>query len=270
MEDIKQRIVSSWILSQQQIQERLSIGTQPTFPFVNSQFLIYANVGYLVITGLLYLIMSKRKEGYNLKTMISFYNATCIFLAGTVLYGLIKYKLHRIGTFSCNGVDESKEGQEAAWYIWLFYIQKFWEFWDTWFFVLRKSFRQVTFLHLFHHSSITIVVGTIIYPYYNGDIYLPVMLNSFVHVLMYTHYLVSSFGLNTWWKPYLTSLQLIQFVLIAAQSAQAWLAGPSCDYDFTKALLIGYMGCMVFLFGNFFIRSYLQPKEKRDPRKKRE
>merc|ERR1719158_1952987 len=84
--------------------------------------------------------------------------------------------------------------------VWWFYAQKFFEFADTWFFILRKSFRQVTFLHVFHHCSINIVVGLIGPHVYNGDMYLPIVLNACVHVLMYGHYLAALIGVKTWWK----------------------------------------------------------------------
>ena len=67
-----------------------------------------------------------------------------------------------------------------AFIFWVFYAQKYWEFLDTWLFILRKSYRQVTFLHLFHHSSITIVVGSIVRFDFSGDMYLPVLLNAMV------------------------------------------------------------------------------------------
>jgi hypothetical protein len=37
---------------------------------------------------------------------------------------------------------------------WLFYISKFVELLDTVFFIMRKKFNQVTFLHVFHHGSL--------------------------------------------------------------------------------------------------------------------
>merc|ERR1711879_465129 len=111
---------------------------------------------------------------------------------------------------------------------WVFYAQKFWEFFDTWFFIMRKSFRQVTFLHVFHHCSINIVVGLLLPFEFNGDMYLPIFLNAVVHVLMYSHYLVAALGLSTPWKPYLTSMQLLQFMLIATQSAISLSRGDTC------------------------------------------
>eukprot|EP01034_Spumella_vulgaris_P022798 gene22798-28960_t len=137
-------------------------------------------------------------------------------------------------------------------------MNKYFEFFDTWFFILRKSSRQVTFLHLFHHSSITVVVGTILPFDYNGDMYLPIFLNSTNHMLVYLHYLLATLGLTSWWSSYITSLQLIQFILIFAQSLMSYRLGPQCGSpDFAKVLMIVYMGSMVALFSNFFLQKYI-------------
>lgn len=50
---------------------------------------------------------------------------------------------------------------------------------------------------------------------FNGDMYLPIMLNSIVHVLVYLHYVLAALGRHSWWSPYLASLQLTQFVVSA-------------------------------------------------------
>ena len=161
------------------------------------KFLVAANTGYVVVTLLLSWVMSRRKEGLQsilgvkIKTVIAVYNLTCVFAAGYVVWNLFLLKFGRPGNFRCNEpiTDDVELRNHVAWVFWVFYAQKYWEYMDTWFFILRKSFRQVTFLHLFHHSSITIVVGSIL-PYdFNGDMFLPILLNSIVHVLMYLHYL---------------------------------------------------------------------------------
>merc|ERR1740121_2778641 len=157
--------------------------------------------------------------------------------------------------------DDNGHASFLAHVFWVFYAQKFWEFFDTWFFILRKSFRQVTFLHIFHHASINIVVGLILPFEFNGDMYLPILLNALVHVLMYSHYLVSALGLSTPWKPYLTSMQLLQFCTIAVQSAVSLSRGDSCGGPyFGKIAMVAYMGSMLVLFGNFFYHSYVLNK----------
>ena len=70
------------------------------------------------------------------------------------------------------------------------------EFMDTFIFVLRKSSRQVTFLHVYHHSSITFVTMLAAQFDTSGDTYLPALLNSWIHVLMYGHYFLTSIGVK--------------------------------------------------------------------------
>ena len=101
--------------------------------------------------------------------------------------------------------------------------------------------------------------------------FLPIVLNAFVHVLMYSHYFVTSLGFKAWWAPYLTGLQLIQFILIAAQNWIAYQAGPTCGApDFAKVVLFFYMGSMLALFGHFFYDKYISKGAKPASTKKRE
>lgn len=84
------------------------------------------------------------------------------------------------------------------------------------------------------------------------------MLNSANHMLVYLHYLLATLGLQSWWAPYITSLQLSQFCIIFAQSLLSYRVGPTCGSpDFAKVLMILYMGSMVALFGNFFLQRYV-------------
>eukprot|EP00662_Eupelagonemidae_sp_cell21_P003646 gene3646-13026_t len=78
--------------------------------------------------------------------------------------------------------------------VYIFYLSKFWEYQDTLIMVLRKKFNQVSFLHVYHHSSISVVVWSYLRYSGGGDEYLAVALNSFVHVLLYSHYLATTFS----------------------------------------------------------------------------
>lgn len=146
----------------------------------------------------------------------------------------------------------------------MYYAQKFLEFGDTLFFVLRTRFRQLTLLHVYHHVSITIVTAAFLRHDMNGDDYLPALANSFVHVLMYSHYLLAAFGVDTWWKRQLTSLQLVQFALVLAQTLLALARGDGCGYPtWLKAVMIAYQLSMLALFGAFFVQSYLGARRRR-------
>jgi elongation of very long chain fatty acids protein 4 len=48
----------------------------------------------------------------------------------------------------------------------------------------------------------------------SGDAYFGALLNSIIHVLMYSYYTLSLFKINCPWKKYLTQCQLIQFILV--------------------------------------------------------
>lgn len=228
-------------------------------PFMSYAEIIGFNTAYLIITYLLYQYMQRRDAIPDkfLKPVIAAYNLICVFLAGYVVVGVIKYKLKHPGSFACNETDMTEDGYFLRHIVWVFYAQKFWEFLDTWFFILRKSFRQVTVLHVYHHASISIVIGVLLHFDWISDLYLPIFLNAFVHVLMYFHYFLAIIGIKGWWSKYLTMLQLLQFCLITGQNAYAYYVGPSCGgTTLSKMLLMGYMMTMLFLFSDFFFKRY--------------
>ncbi len=94
----------------------------------------------------------------------------------------------------------------------------------------------MTFLHLFHHASITVIVGSLLPLDYAGDMQWPVLVNrsvlpsrpspwrgvdrihpptlhhvaphSLVHVAVYLHYFLTCIGIQPFWSGYLTSLQV--------------------------------------------------------------
>lgn len=51
---------------------------------------------------------------------------------------------------------------------------------------------QVSFLHVYHHASISLIWWMITYSAPGGDAYFSAALNSFVHVLMYCYYFTAA------------------------------------------------------------------------------
>ena len=103
------------------------------------------------------------REAYNPQLFMQFYNLSCVCLAGISAVCITLYKFnHPGGKFVCNPhggqLNDTADGLLQIGF-WFFYHQKYWEFLDTFIFMLRKSTRQVTFLHVFHHSSITLVTA---------------------------------------------------------------------------------------------------------------
>lgn len=96
------------------------------------------------------------------------------------------------------------------------------------------------------------------------------LVNTFVHAIMYIHYLLSSMKIDTSsWKKYITQLQLVQFFLIALHYGQlAWV--EDCGFPiWTAYLMIPQNVFMIILFGDFYYKMYIKkrPAIKMVPRK---
>jgi fatty acid elongase 3 len=103
----------------------------------------------------------------------------------------------------------------------------------------------------------------------------PILLNTFVHIVMYFYYTLVILGQKVSWKNHLTLLQLTQFALDLALFAY-WIfynvfylfpVGKQCSGDF-------YFGCfacfVVFSFLILFSRLYLKnlAKDAKNAKKK--
>ncbi|KAB1280626.1 Elongation of very long chain fatty acids protein 7 [Camelus dromedarius] len=86
-------------------------------------------------------------------------------------------------------------------------------------------------------------------------------LNTAVHVVMYSYYGLCALGpayqKYLWWKKYLTSLQLVQFVIITIHIGQFFFM-EDCNYQFPVFLyVIMSYGCIfLLLFLHFWYRAY--------------
>jgi len=276
------RIFASWGLSAKSLLPRFKAGVVPgLLPGLDDlppalRFLDPASLPSIIVANALYLLaivvisaVVKRTGPISdglIKPFMLFYNATCVALAGAVVYLIVRHRLTvDAGSFACTAPTfGTAESETLAWAIWLYYAQKYWEFLDTVIFALRGSFRQLSMLHVYHHVSITFVTAAFARYDVNGDCTLAALANSFIHVLMYSHYFVSAFGMKTPWRKHLTTLQLLQFLTIFAQATLMWTRGPACGYpDWMKAGMLLYQTSMLFLFGKFFLANYAaRPKPK--------
>lgn len=105
---------------------------------------------------------------------------------------------------------------EGAWtsrlefYYMINYYFKYWELVDTVFLALKK--KPLAFLHVFHHAATAFLCFTQL----NGKTsvsWVVITLNLAVHVVMYYYYYATAGGRRFWWKKYLTTMQIVQFVI---------------------------------------------------------
>lgn len=129
--------------------------------------------------------------------------------------------------------------------------------------VLRKKNNQISFLHVFHHASMLNIWWCSVKLIPGGQSWFATSANSLVHVVMYTYYLLNMFPSlrrYLWWKRYLTQFQLFQFMLILINTSYIYLTG--CHFPaWSCRMLIGYMFMMLFLFGNFYVKSYMTSRK---------
>jgi len=143
----------------------------------------------------------------------------------------------------------------------LYFLSKILDFVDTILFILRGKLSQVTNLHVIHHSCMFMSMWYGMHYTPGGHITFMGYLNTFVHTVMYSYYLLAACGPRMkpylWWKKYLTKLQLTQFMLIFLHTAQL-LVFP-CKGVPTALIMwtLTYSFLFFALFINFYIKAYL-------------
>ncbi|KAG6457502.1 hypothetical protein O3G_MSEX010338 [Manduca sexta] len=212
----------------------------------------------------------KHRPAFNLDKVLIVYNAAqivaCLYIFVNSIYLAWGWKYKWI----CEPVDYSntEEAIYIAWVCYLYFLLKVADLLDTVFFVLRKKFNQVTFLHIYHHTGMVLLTwGNSNYLAGGHGTFIGVI-NSFVHVIMYSYYLLTvikpSAKQSFWWKKYITQLQILQFFWCVVHMAII-VFKPDCAYPrWTSALFLPQNVFMLILFIDFYIKNYIRkPKDKR-------
>ena len=138
----------------------------------------------------------------------------------------------------------------------IYWISKFVELLDTVYMVLRHKSRQISFLHVWHHSTITLLAD---WAYTRASIpaIVPIVaLNSTVHVVMYGYYALTALHpLHEFsWKKHITQMQMTQFVIALVHGTYGYLYHGFCIYSVLYGL------GMLTLFSNFYYRAFIAKK----------
>ncbi len=134
-----------------------------------------------------------------------------------------------------------------------------------------KKQKKVSFLHVYHHFSIAWAwyAGVSMFP--GGDAYFGALLNSFIHVLMYSYYALALLKIPCPWKKYLTQAQLIQFTSVVIYSVFSYMGYPEDQRETKHALALAIqvweMMSLFVLFSFFYARSYGKKKKKNKGKK---
>ncbi|KAH8264407.1 hypothetical protein KR038_008204 [Drosophila bunnanda] len=215
-------------------------------------------------------IMENRKP-FDLRGVIKVYNIVQIVynsvaLSGA-LYFLLVLKAYDLSCIHQLPLDHEHKNWERM-LVYSYYINKYMDLTETVIFVMRKKYRQISFLHVFHHTIMCVSgYAYITFTGYGGILFVPCLLNVAVHIIMYTYYYLSSVSAKVqaslWWKKYLTIVQLLQFLLAIIFLANT-LMQPNCDVSRTVIYLGILLGvAFIMLFGNFYVKAYILPSGKK-------
>ncbi|KAI0335258.1 elongase of fatty acids ELO [Cubamyces sp. BRFM 1775] len=243
-------------------------------PFSTPQEVFPALVAYLVIIFGIREWMKSRppfKFQFFFRLHNAFLSSGSLLLVLLIMEEVVPLWLQH-GTFWAL-CDDDMWTSRLEFYYMINYYFKYIELIDTVFLALKK--KPLAFLHVFHHSATALLC----YTQLNGKTsvqWVPISINLTVHVIMYYYYYATAGGAKIWWKKYLTTFQIVQFIIdlfvvyFATYSYYAAnyfknlptlgsCAGTESAAVFGCALLSSYL----VLFIQFYIQTYKKPAGKK-------
>ena len=234
-----------------------------------------------------------------LRESMILYNAGQVLINLWTVYRILDALVFQGHPFISGPVDLVDTG--ATYAVWVHYCDKYLEFFDTYFMVLRGKMdqvsgtgtvdvlsklsegtrrvllpdfaltrifattQQVSFLHVYHHTSIAWAwwLGLKLYP--GGDIYFGALINSWIHVMMYSYYTLSLLKIRCPWKKYLTQAQLLQFVSVVVYSSFSMVRmpdGATWRHYLAYSVQVFEMVSLFVLFLFFYRKAYSSKKTK--------
>ncbi|XP_058806777.1 elongation of very long chain fatty acids protein 7-like [Phymastichus coffea] len=237
-------------------------------PRVNDWFLMSSPLptlaiclGYAYFSKVLGPKLMENRKPFDLRGLMIWYNLFEVIFSAWLFYECLVSGWLNDYSLRCQPVDYSRspKAMRMANGCWWYYVSKFVEFADTIFFVLRKKNDHISTLHVIHHGIMPMSVwfGVKFSPGGHSSFF--GLLNTFVHVVMYSYYLLAALGPRVqpylWWKKYLTLLQMLQFVLVMLHAFQ--LLFVDCDYPKAFVWWIGMHAVLFyFLFRDFYRQAY--------------
>ncbi|KAH9383213.1 hypothetical protein HPB48_024048 [Haemaphysalis longicornis] len=211
--------------------------------------------------------MKSRKPYDEIKPIIQLYNAAMVLLNCYFVFAFFS-KTYLSGRYSffCQGIDfDTRDDQTMSLlsHCWWYMMVRTADLLDTVFFVLRKKDSHISTLHVVHH--VLVVFNGWFGLAFGGDghVAFGLIFNSFVHVVMYSYYFLSSLGpavqKHLWWKRYLTQFQLAQFVILFFHMLIPLF--KDCGFPLTHICITLPQGIFFFvMFMRFYIKCYMNRK----------
>ena len=217
-------------------------------------------IAIIVYLSTLYLIkkhVENRKQAYDLRDFVSIYNLCVSFLSSALCYGLFYELMQRVSEYGIYDVTCDPEGKHTSGklyvYYYINYLFKYLELIDTFLLFLRK--RKVRFLHIYHHAATLYLCHSQLLSQSCVQ-FIIIQINLLVHVVMYYYYHLASTGRTVFWKKYLTSFQILQFIIAMIVCTSAIINNEMVDWGLKEGVEC-HGGRLGAYFGTSILFSYL-------------
>jgi len=198
------------------------------------------------------------KDGFLLRKFMLLHNfALCIFSGWVTLntWPLL------VGYIQENGyqklfVDPQFWEKFEYWAI-VFYVSKYYEFIDSWILVLKGD--NPSYLQVYHHFGVVVAMWLACKNHCNWLVFM-VVLNSFIHTLMYFYYCFSTQGYKSPLAKYLTNMQLLQFVTGILASSPTLVLETTLENKLSMVFMDIYAIGLIFLFHEMALKKYKDKK----------
>jgi len=240
-------------------------GTYPLTTFMDAY--VYGPFGYLALLFVLYTFM-KNRSAYDLRYAVAIHNAILSVMSLIMFVGIIlaiffesRQTMYGFWDSICDPHQRVQRSSVAFWE-YIFYLSKFYEFFDTVFLVLRK--KPLTFLHVYHHFIVLPLFWNFQASHSMAHYFL-IITNTFVHIFMYYYFVLSTLGIQVWWKKYITALQIAQFFFDMMSTAPFLISEPLDIFGCTCSVWAIWFGQFVgftflILFGKLYNDLYKNKK----------
>lgn len=209
----------------------------------------------------------KDRKAYNLRAVTRIFNLIQVLCNVYFAYHIGKFVFHPKNSILCPSLlnQERAYALEQKRLSICYLGVRISDFIDTICFVLTKKTNHVSFLHVYHHVLVVLGFTFILLLGSGPTLTFAGLLNSSVHIVMYTYYFLSTFpsvAPYLWWKKYITRLQLAQFVIIICHTA---VGLSRCHYPRSVTYFITANAMLLLiLFSRFYLQTYTSDFKKRE------
>lgn len=244
-------------------------GDAPT-PMSDPWWAVFSIVLYLVVVFSLKAWMRGR-EAYTLTGAMFLHNLILFvwslgMFAGAVLFGMERIAARGYFTVVFCESDIRQYRGSLIWVTYMFYISKYWELLDTVIIVLKK--RDLLFLQWYHHAAAVILSWNNLESVW-PQFWFCVAGNALIHTFMYFYYSCAALKIRQvmWFRQYLTSLQLLQFMVflttgVANLVLLVFYKEYGCLGDVRAPILnMLWILTLIYLFSQFYKQNYSAKKK---------